>query len=92
MCLQCAENYTLHNDVCVEQRTRNRQIHVSMTRYGTYIGLCIATCIILRKNLYLASVIGLVVALYIGLAEYTLTGTPSPLQTLQESIVHSLNA
>lgn len=34
-----------------------------------------ATCIIFRNNIYIASVIGCIVATYIGIAEYTIGGS-----------------
>lgn len=46
-------------------------MHIEVARYATYLGLCIATCIIFRRSVYLASLIGLFVAIYIGLSEYT---------------------
>lgn len=44
-------------------------------RYATYLGLCIATCIILQRNVYAASVIGLIVGIYISLSEYFIANT-----------------
>jgi len=46
-----------------------------MTRYLTYAGLCIATCIIFQKNTLVASLIGLSVALYISVSEYFLSSS-----------------
>ena len=42
------------------------------TRFFTYLGLCIATCIIFQKNPVLASAIGLCVAIYVTVSEYML--------------------
>lgn len=39
-------------------------------RYLTYLGLCIATCIIFQNSTTVASVIGLATALYIAVSEY----------------------
>lgn len=52
---------------------RNRQINT--TRYLTYFGLCVATCIIFQKNIAIASVIGVAVGVYIAASEYLLSGT-----------------
>lgn len=56
-------------------REHGRESHVNMTRYLTYAGLCIATCIILQKNTLAASLVGLSVALYISLSEYFLSSS-----------------
>lgn len=50
-----------------------RNAHSQYTRYLTYAGLCIATFIILRKSPAIAGIIGLAVAVYIGMSEYTVT-------------------
>jgi len=39
------------------------------------VGLCVATCIILQRNIYAASVIGLLVALYISISEYMIANS-----------------
>lgn len=52
---------------------RKMTSYVNFTRYLTYIGLCVATCIILQRNLVIAAVVGLVVALYISVSEYMLS-------------------
>lgn len=53
-----------------------------MGRYFTYVGLCIATCIIFHNNIWIASVIGVLVASYIGLAEWSVRNSPvgNPMQ------------
>lgn len=47
-------------------------------RYFTYLGLCVATCVVLQNSVYAASAIGLAVAAYISLAEYYLYLNPAP--------------
>lgn len=49
-----------------------RENYVTFTRYLTYLGLCIATCVILQSSTWAASAVGLAVALYISLSEYWL--------------------
>ena len=61
---------------------QNRDSQMNLTRYLTYAGLCIATCIIFQKNTIAASVIGLSVALYISVSEYFLSSSkPSDLNS-----------
>ncbi len=48
---------------------------MNITRYFTYLGLCVATCIIFQKNMSIAGVIGLAVAAYISVSEYLLSTT-----------------
>lgn len=45
---------------------------MNLTRYLTYLGLCLATCIIFQRSMLFASIIGLAVGLYISVAEYML--------------------
>lgn len=52
-----------------------RKRRENWARYATYFGLCLATFIILRGNVYAASVIGLMVALYISVSEYLIATT-----------------
>lgn len=76
MCINCANGYTLHNNVCVDSEQEQRKQHVFITRYLTYFGLCVATCIILQRNVMLAAIIGLCVGVYISISEYMLN-TPA---------------
>ncbi|CAG2114041.1 unnamed protein product, partial [Medioppia subpectinata] len=71
-CLKCAQNHVLKDGICLDPEANKRETHISLARYATYLGLCVATCIIFRNNIYVASVIGLVVAVYITLSEFTL--------------------
>ncbi|XP_054163183.1 cysteine-rich with EGF-like domain protein 2 [Oppia nitens] len=71
-CLKCAPNYVLNNDICIDVNSNKREVHISLARYATYLGLCVATCIIFRNNIYVASVIGVVVGVYITISEFTL--------------------
>lgn len=50
----------------------NNQKIVSTGRYITYIGLCIATCVIFQSSTWIAAAIGILVALYITVSEYWL--------------------
>lgn len=74
MCMKCAEHHRLENNVCVNRRPTVQDEKMEMSRYATYGGLCLATCIICRNNIVLAAFIGSLVAGYIGLAEYTVGG------------------
>lgn len=47
-----------------------RKKQENLARYLTYFGLCVAICIILQRNIYAASIIGLLVAIYISVSEY----------------------
>lgn len=58
--------------------SERRQRYVSLTRYLTYFGLCIATCVIFQSSTTIAAIVGLAVALYISISEYWLNTTPSP--------------
>lgn len=73
----------------VEQQQRN--YHVFVTRYLTYLGLCIATCIIFQKSIVLAAVVGVTVAIYISVSEYVLgTATqPDTASLMRQMVKHS---
>lgn len=83
MCKNCASGYIKKDNMCIDLNDVNRKNFVSFSRYLTYLGLCIATCIILKKNVYLAGILGLCVAVYITVAEYMLNTPP----TLDEKVV-----
>lgn len=55
-----------------------RKNYVTLTRYLTYLGMCIATCVIFQSSTIAASAIGLAVALYISVSEYWLSAYQSP--------------
>lgn len=55
-----------------------RRQRVFVTRYLTYLGLCIATCIIFQRSIALAAAIGLMVAVYISVSEYMLNEPNAP--------------
>lgn len=76
MCQSCAEGYVLKDGICMDEKASKQEESLETSRYITYFGLCLATCIIFRNNVYIASVIGLVVATYIGVAEYTVKKAP----------------
>lgn len=56
----------------------SRKHYVRLTRYLTYAGLCLATCIIFQRSIILAAIIGLAVAAYITTSEYILNSPPKP--------------
>lgn len=66
-------NFVRFSDVSNEQR----QQKATMFRYLTYLGLCIATCVIFQSSIWIASLIGLAVAIYIMISEYWLTTLPA---------------
>lgn len=61
-------------DITKEQRKN----YVTFTRYLTYLGMCIATCVIFQSSTIAASIIGLAVGLYISVSEYWLSTQESP--------------
>ncbi|KAK9889428.1 hypothetical protein WA026_004698 [Henosepilachna vigintioctopunctata] len=78
MCKKCAQGYVLRDSVCIDAEQESRKQHVYITRYLTYLGLCIATCIIFNKNTMLAAIIGIAVAIYISTSEYVLNSHHTP--------------
>ncbi|XP_026477458.1 cysteine-rich with EGF-like domain protein 2 [Ctenocephalides felis] len=72
MCEKCAEGYELKDNICVDVSSQERSTYVSITRYLTYFGLCVATCIVLQSSTTLAALFGLAVAIYISVSEYML--------------------
>lgn len=78
MCIRCASGYMLIDNVCVDAEQESRKQYVHLTRYLTYLGLCIATCIVFQKSVPLAAIIGLAVACYITMSEYILNTPPKP--------------
>ncbi|KAG7196483.1 hypothetical protein KM043_000032 [Ampulex compressa] len=70
MCLKCADGYHKQNNLCINSDFLGRKKHINIARYVTYLGLCVATCIIFQRNIYAASVIGLAVGIYISVSEY----------------------
>lgn len=77
MCVNCAAGFYKNDNMCVDSSEESRKSFVSVSRYLTYLGLCIATCIILNKNTYLAAIVGLCVGVYITVAEYMLNTPPT---------------
>lgn len=73
MCLKCGDNYKLEKGNCVALRKTILPPEANYYRYAIYFGLCVCTCILLSNNVYVASSIGLVVALYIGVSEYVMS-------------------
>uniref|UniRef100_A0A6G1SP83 Cysteine-rich with EGF-like domain protein 2 n=1 Tax=Aceria tosichella TaxID=561515 RepID=A0A6G1SP83_9ACAR len=77
MCLRCAKNYKLDNNGnCIAQQKTILPPEANYYRYAIYVGLCICTCIILHNSVYMASLVGLGVALYIGASEWVMSGHP----------------
>lgn len=77
MCLRCGPGYKLDEaGNCAATRKTILPPEANYYRYAIYAGLCICTCIILNNSVYLASLVGLGVALYIGASEYVMSGHP----------------
>lgn len=72
MCGQCAPGYRLQDKLCIDSSKEDIKYKVTLTRYLTYLGLCITVCIIFQKSIWLAGLLGLLVSLYISLSEYML--------------------
>lgn len=78
-------------DFFADGQQESRKKYVFFTRYLTYLGLCIATCIIFNKNTILAAVIGIAVAIYISVSEYILNTPPTPkTDNLAEQIMQNI--
>ncbi|XP_057341793.1 cysteine-rich with EGF-like domain protein 2 [Microplitis mediator] len=75
MCTKCADDHEKKDNVCINTDILGRKRRENWARYATYFGLCLATYIILQGNVYAASVIGLMVALYISVSEYMIATT-----------------
>lgn len=78
MCRECAAGYTLVDNMCIDNDQESRKRHVFLTRYLTYLGMAVATTIVLNKNIYLAAIVGFAVAVYITVSEYVLNTSPTP--------------
>lgn len=70
MCIKCAEGYHKKDNLCINSDLLGRKQQENIARYATYFGLCIATYIIFQRNIYIASIIGLLVGIYISASEY----------------------
>ncbi|XP_055311221.1 cysteine-rich with EGF-like domain protein 2 isoform X1 [Sitodiplosis mosellana] len=77
LCDKCAEGYELRNGMCTDLTSERRLRWETFTRYVTYIGLCIATCLTFKSSTWIASIIGVAVALYISVSEYWLNSHPT---------------
>lgn len=72
MCDNCADDHALIDGMCIKKSADWQARSDDIRRYVTYLGLCLATCIIFQKNPVVASLIGLSVALYVAVSEYML--------------------
>lgn len=70
MCIDCAQGHHKKDNLCINSDILGRKKHENFARYTTYFGLCVAICIIFQRNIYVASVIGLFVGVYISISEY----------------------
>ena len=90
-CNECAEGYVMQKNkqddghgegVCVSEEAAGRMFTISNTRFVTYGGLCVATCIIFQRSAYIAGFLGLVIAFYISLSEYYLQDATGELRPI----------
>ncbi|XP_057664708.1 cysteine-rich with EGF-like domain protein 2 [Diorhabda carinulata] len=86
MCIECASQYFRKDNFCIDSSEENRKKVAFFTRYLTYLGLCIATYIILNKNTYIAAIVGSCVAIYISISEYTLNWKVVPNANLEKQL------
>lgn len=82
MCKTCAEGYTLNEGKCTDDSVEKREQYVNVTRFLTYLGLCIATCVIFQSSTTKAYIVGAAVATYIAASEYWLTSSSDGLKTI----------
>lgn len=61
----------------LDTSSEQRSDYVTMTRYLTYLGLCIATCVIFQSSTWMAALVGIAVAVYISVSEFWLSATTS---------------
>lgn len=73
-CLKCAKDHVIKDGACVHSNPKPLfpAYEASPARYVTYLGLCLVTCIIFRHNIFVASAIGIAVAMYIMASERSL--------------------
>ena len=83
-CVKCAEAYVHNKDgsLCISEQTAGRMLNLSNTRFFTYVGLCIAACIIFQRSVLVAGILGVVITLYISLSEYYLQGASGDLRPI----------
>ncbi|KAH8329125.1 hypothetical protein KR074_004083 [Drosophila pseudoananassae] len=74
MCKKCADGYQLKDGKCHDLSSEQRDSYVSMTRLLTYLGMCVATCVIFNSSAHIAwgCIVGAAVAVYIATSEYWL--------------------
>jgi len=99
-CNDCAEGYQKNkNNVCITDKAAGRIFTIDNTRFFTYAGLCVATCIIFHKNWVVASIVGGLVAVYISCTEYYLANnamngdlqpTPGTLDAIQQQFTQEM--
>ena len=68
-------NKRLNIDIFPDSDILGRKKQENISRYITYFGLVVATCIIFQRNVYAASSVGLLVGLYISVSEYMIANT-----------------
>lgn len=80
MCLKCKPGYKLDKGNCVALRKTIIPPEANYYRYAIYTGLLTCAGIVMHNNVYMASLIGLAVAMYITYSEYIMS---SHLQEMQ---------
>lgn len=58
-----------------DESDERRDWYVNLTRFLTYFGLCVATCVIFQSSTHIAYIVGAAVAIYIAASEYWLNAT-----------------
>ncbi|KAJ8956218.1 hypothetical protein NQ317_019074 [Molorchus minor] len=90
MCVNCASGYYKKDNICIDASDESRKNFVFYSRYLTYMGLCIATFIILNKSTYLAAIVGSCVAIYISVSEYMLNSAPTPKKNIEHQVAEQV--
>ncbi|XP_017844556.1 cysteine-rich with EGF-like domain protein 2 isoform X1 [Drosophila busckii] len=80
MCRKCADGYQLKDGKCQDVSSQQRDSYVNITRFLTYFGMCVATCVIFQSSTNIAYIVGGAVAIYIAASEYWLNTTPQGAQ------------
>ncbi|XP_041974660.1 cysteine-rich with EGF-like domain protein 2 [Aricia agestis] len=71
MCKKCADGHTKKGQFCLSDSNMDDEAErLTKTRYITYVGLLVATGILLPKSTHIGSMVGIMVLSYIVGAEY----------------------
>ena len=84
-CLECADGHIMEGKKCIPYEKSKKSNQMEIFKYLAYVSISILLCFLMSKKSLVASIITVLLSVYIGLAEYAnLNGLNNAMHAFEE--------